>query len=40
MEHDGMTIKNMVLVCKDGSLRQEMLKKSQQAKKKKVRTKM
>lgn len=31
MEHDGMTIKNMVLVCKDGSLRQEILKRTEQA---------
>jgi len=29
MEHDGKTIKNMVLVCKDGSLTQEMLKRTE-----------
>lgn len=31
MERNGKTIKNTVLVCKDGSLRQEMLKRTEQA---------
>lgn len=31
MEHDGMTIKNVLLVCKDGSLKQETLKRTEEA---------